>query len=163
MSFHSRLRYKIALREEIATRLLPYKKEMKKVVFTNGCFDLLHPGHVDYLCRARDLGDYLVVGLNTDSSVQSLRKAPGRPVNRENARALVLAGLECVDAVVLFDEPTPYDLIRLIQPNILVKGDDYKVEEIVGHDIVTASGGKVITIPFLEGYSTTSIIKKITG
>jgi rfaE bifunctional protein nucleotidyltransferase chain/domain len=163
MSFHSRLRYKIATRAEIESRLLPLKKDGKKVVFTNGCFDLLHPGHVDYLCRARDLGDFLVVGLNTDASVQSLQKAPGRPVNSENARAIVLAGLECVDAVVLFNEPTPYDLIRFIQPHILVKGDDYKVEEIVGHDIVTASGGKVITIPFLEGFSTTAIIKKITG
>lgn len=163
MSFHSRLRSKIVSKEETKKNILPLKEAGKKIVFTNGCFDLLHPGHVDYLCRARDLGDFLIVGLNTDASVKLLEKAPNRPINSQETRALVLAGLACVDAIILFDEATPFELIKFIGPDILVKGDDYAIEKIVGHDIVLASGGKVITIPFLHGYSTTAIINKITG
>jgi D-glycero-beta-D-manno-heptose 1-phosphate adenylyltransferase len=162
MSFHSQLRYKITSKEELKSRLDKFAGK-KKIVFTNGCFDLLHPGHVDYLCRARDLGDFLVVGLNTDESVRTLEKAPGRPVNNEDARALVLAGLACIDAIVLFNESTPYELISFVGPDILVKGDDYQIENIVGADLVKTRGGQVITIPFLEGFSTTAIIKKITG
>lgn len=128
-----------------------------KVVFTNGCFDILHRGHIEYLSKAADMGDVLVVGLNTDASVKRL-KGEGRPVNNEEARALVLASLSFVDAVVLFDDDTPYELIKAIRPDVLVKGADYKVEEIVGYDIVTSYGGTVTTVPLVEGYSTTKFL-----
>lgn len=163
MSFHSQLHDKIVSREKALQIITSLKADGKKVVFTNGCFDILHPGHVDYLCQARDLGDFMVLGLNTDSSVKKLEKAPDRPINNEDTRAKVLAGLACIDIIVLFDEVTPYELIQTLQPSILVKGDDYKIEDIVGYDIVTASGGKVITIPQVKGYSTTNIIRKIKG
>ena len=163
MSFHRQLRDKIISREKAMGRLIALRNSGKKIVFTNGCFDILHPGHVDYLSQARDLGDYLVLGLNTDASVRLLQKAPNRPVNNENTRALVLAGLACVDAVVMFDEETPYELIAFLKPDVLVKGNDYQVEQIAGHDVVLANGGKVITIPLLQGYSTTALIKKINS
>lgn len=131
-----------------------------KVVFTNGCFDIIHRGHVDYLSRAADLGDVLIVGLNTDASTRRL-KGPGRPINDEYARAMVLASMSFITAVVLFDEDTPYELIRKIQPDILVKGADYRPEEIVGYDVVMNKGGKVETLEYLPGYSTTLIEKKI--
>ena len=131
-----------------------------RLVFTNGCFDILHMGHVDYLARAKSLGDILVVGLNTDQSVSRI-KGKNRPVNNQDARALLLASLVFVDAVVLFDEDTPYNLIKSVQPDILVKGSDYKPLEIVGADIVLDAGGSIETIDFLEGYSTTSIIEKL--
>jgi D-glycero-beta-D-manno-heptose 1-phosphate adenylyltransferase len=134
----------------------------KKIVFTNGCFDILHFGHIDYLSTAADIGDVLVVGLNSDTSVRKI-KGNNRPINNENARATLLASLTCVTAVVLFDEETPYELIKFIAPDFLVKGSDYKPEEIVGYDILKAKGGEIITIDFLEGYSTTSIINKIKG
>ena len=130
-----------------------------KVVFTNGCFDILHRGHVEYLSKAADMGDVLVVGLNTDASVKRL-KGEGRPVNDEQARALVLASLSFVDAVVFFDEDTPYELIKAVHPDVLVKGADYEPEEIVGYDIVTSYGGKVKTVPLVEGYSTTFILTR---
>ena len=132
----------------------------KKVVFTNGCFDLLHLGHLDYLSKAADLGDILIIGVNTDASVRRI-KGPSRPVNDEKSRAMLLAGLQFVDAVVLFDEPTPKEIIDFIQPDVLVKGDDYKAEDIVGYDTVMAKGGKVETIRLVEGYSTTRIINRI--
>jgi D-glycero-beta-D-manno-heptose 1-phosphate adenylyltransferase len=135
--------------------------QSKKIVFTNGCFDLLHLGHIDYLSKARDLGDVLVIGLNTDSSVKRLGKSGNRPVNNEQARAMLLASLRFTDAIVLFDEDTPYGLIKMVQPDVLVKGNDYKAEDIVGYDIVSAKGGEVATIPLVEGYSTSSIIRKI--
>ena len=135
-------------------------REGKKVVFTNGCFDVIHRGHVSYLAQARDLGDLLVLGLNSDSSVRRL-KGPTRPVNDEESRALVLASLECVDYVVLFDEDTPYHLIDAIQPDILVKGGDYQIDQIVGYDIVKAHGGEVLTLPFVDGFSSTSIINRL--
>lgn len=135
---------------------LPHWNDMR-VVFTNGCFDILHRGHVEYLSKAADKGDVLVVGLNTDASVKRL-KGEGRPVNNEEARAMVLASLSFVDAVVLFDEDTPYELIKAVRPDVLVKGADYKKEEIVGYDIVTSYGGTVETIPLVEGYSSTKII-----
>lgn len=159
--FHKTLETKIQLKEAALEKVKSLQSQGSKVVFTNGCFDLLHPGHVDYLCQARDLGHFLVLGLNTDTSVKKLNKAPNRPINDEYSRAKVLAGLACVDAIILFDEETPYELIRFLQPDILVKGDDYKPEEIAGFDIVKAKGGDVVTIPFLKGYSTTSIIQKI--
>lgn len=132
----------------------------KRIVFTNGCFDILHAGHTDYLARAADLGNILVVGLNTDSSVRRI-KGNGRPVNPEDARATVLASLSFVDAVVLFDEDTPESLIRSVKPDILVKGDDYKDSEIAGAGFIRSQKGNVVTLPLLEGFSTTAIIRKI--
>ncbi|MGL4909442.1 MAG: D-glycero-beta-D-manno-heptose 1-phosphate adenylyltransferase [Bacteroidales bacterium] len=132
----------------------------RRIVFTNGCFDILHRGHVEYLAQARALGSKLVVGLNTDASIRRL-KGKSRPLQDEAARAMVLASLQCVSYVVLFDEDTPYELIKLSQPDVLVKGADYKVQEVVGYDIVTARGGKVVTIPLIEGYSTTNVVKKM--
>lgn len=131
-----------------------------KIVFTNGCFDLLHPGHVDYLAKAAALGNKLVVGVNTDASVSRL-KGPLRPIQNELARCFVLSGLASVDAVCLFDENTPFDLIQAVQPDVLVKGSDYAIEQIVGYDIVTARGGKVCTIDFVPGFSTSAIEEKI--
>ena len=131
-----------------------------KIVFTNGCFDIIHLGHIDYLAKAADLGDKLIIGLNSDASTRRL-KGPTRPINDEHSRAMILASLSFVDAVILFDEDTPYNLIKSVQPDILVKGADYKPEDIVGYDIVMAKGGKVETLDYLPGYSTSSIEKKI--
>lgn len=137
-----------------------WREEGRMIVFSNGCFDILHRGHVEYLSKAADLGDKLIIGLNTDDSVKRL-KGPLRPVNDEKARAVVLAGLEFVDAVVFFEEDTPYNLIKRVQPDVLVKGSDYKAEDIVGYDIVIAKGGKVETIELVEGFSTTKTIEKM--
>lgn len=131
-----------------------------RFVFTNGCFDLLHPGHVAYLATARSLGDKLIVGLNSDASVTRLKGAE-RPINPENDRALMLAALESVDYVVVFEEDTPYELITLLRPQVLVKGGDYTRETIVGSDVVEQEGGEVVVIRFEEGYSSTRIIEKI--
>lgn len=131
------------------------------LVFTNGCFDLLHPGHVAYLAEARALGDALVVGVNTDASVRRQAKGPDRPLVPETARAMVLAGLESVDAVCLFDEDTPSTLIAALRPDVLVKGADYRLEDVVGREIVEADRGRVELIPFLEGYSTTELVRRI--
>jgi D-glycero-beta-D-manno-heptose 1-phosphate adenylyltransferase len=131
-----------------------------RVVFTNGCFDILHLGHVDYLEKARQLGDRLVLGLNTDASVSRL-KGPLRPVVSQYARARLMAALAFVDTVILFDEPTPLQLIETLKPDILVKGDDYSLQQIVGADFVIANGGEVKTIPLVAGYSTTRLIEKI--
>ncbi len=133
----------------------------KTVVFTNGVFDILHPGHVRYLRDARALGDLLIVGLNSDRSVRALAKAPGRPVNREGERAEVLAALRSVDAVVVFDEDTPHAIIAALQPDVLVKGADWGEDAIVGRDIVEARGGRVVRIPLAKGYSTTAIIQRV--
>lgn len=146
--------------ESLAEQVKQWHQEGKRVVFSNGCFDLLHKGHVDYLNHAADLGDVLVMGLNTDASVSEL-KGPHRPIQDEQSRLLIIAALQCVSAVTLFAEETPYDLIKLVQPDVLVKGSDYKPEDIVGYDIVTAKGGEVKTIPFLPGFSTSGIEKKI--
>lgn len=132
----------------------------KKIVFTNGCFDLLHIGHVTYLNEARAQGDYLVVGLNTDASVKKL-KGDGRPVQSETDRAFILSNLKSVDAVTLFDQDTPYDLIKTIQPDVLVKGGDWPIEKIVGSDLVLARGGEVKSLSFVNGKSTTKILEKI--
>ncbi|MCX5841791.1 MAG: D-glycero-beta-D-manno-heptose 1-phosphate adenylyltransferase [Deltaproteobacteria bacterium] len=132
----------------------------RKIVFTNGCFDILHPGHIFYLSKAADSGDVLIIGLNSDASVKKL-KGEGRPVMDQYSRAMLLASLCFVSAVVLFEEDTPYRLIQAIQPDILVKGSDYKAEEIVGYDIVKSRGGEVLTIDFVEGYSSSSIRRKI--
>lgn len=130
------------------------------VCFTNGCFDLLHPGHVQYLADARALGDFLVVGLNSDSSVARL-KGPSRPLQDEVARARILLGLRSVDAVVLFDEETPYELIKAIGPDILIKGGDYTPDTVVGKDLVEARGGRLELIPFLPGHSSSTIVERI--
>lgn len=154
------LRNKILSEPELARSLAIWKFLGRKIVFTNGCFDILHLGHIDYLAKAADLGHVLVIGLNSDVSVSRI-KGPHRPLQDQKSRSMVLASLGFVSGVILFDEETPYKLISLIQPDILVKGSDYKPEEIVGYDIVKAKGGEVITLEFLTGYSTTDIEQKI--
>ena len=134
----------------------------QKVVFTNGCFDILHKGHTTYLQSARKLGNALIIGLNSDESVNSL-KGPGRPINNETDRAKVLLSLDFVDAVVIFNEETPQELIRELLPNVLVKGGDYNKNEIAGASDVEANGGEVKILPFLKGYSTTNILQKQSG
>jgi len=136
------------------------KSKGKSIVFSNGCFDILHAGHVDYLEKAREKGDFLVVGLNTDASVRRL-KGEDRPINPENSRARVLAGLGFTDMVIFFDQDTPIDLIKAIKPDILVKGKDYDISNIVGADIVLGYGGKVETIELTRGLSTSNVIEKI--
>lgn len=155
------LRDKVFVTSEYALPLIQEWKEAgKKVAFTNGCFDLLHVGHVLYLEEAKALGDVLVVGLNSDASVSRL-KGPNRPIQDEYTRAHVLAALQSVDMVVLFPEDDPYNLISMLKPDILVKGGDWKIEQIVGSDIVLANGGDVKSLSFVEGYSTTLIEQKI--
>lgn len=150
----------VVTRKDLKEIVKKLKDEDKTIVFTNGCFDILHKGHIFYLKESAKLGDVLIVGLNSDSSVK-LIKGEGRPINDEESRAEVLSALRFVDYVVLFDEETPYNLISDIKPTILVKGGDYKEDEIVGADIVKALGGKVVVIPYLEGNSTTQIIERI--
>lgn len=145
--------------QSIAKELAPFKDQKKKIVFTNGCFDLLHVGHVRYLQEARSLGDMLVVGVNSDASTKRL-KGPTRPVQTENDRAEILAALACVDYTVIFTEDTPENLIRTVVPNILVKGGDWKIDQIVGADFVQAQGGQVMSLQFVDGKSTTKIIEK---
>lgn len=137
------------------------KKKYKKVVFTNGCFDLLHRGHIEYLKKARSLGDVLVVGLNSDASVRRL-KGRGRPIMFQDDRAKILASLEFVDFIIIFNEDTPFNLISQLEPDILVKGADWDKNKIVGKDIVETSGGKVEVVKYLKGHSTTALLKKIT-
>ncbi len=137
-----------------------WKRAGEKVVFTNGCFDILHPGHVLYLTEARQMGEHMILGLNTDASVQRL-KGPGRPIQSENDRAIVAAGLWAIDLIVLFDEDTPYNLITTLMPDVLVKGGDYTFDTIVGAPEVAAAGGEVRTIEFVAGKSTTRIISKM--
>ena len=161
MSYHKKLSEKLHTKESLKAILNEWNSQSKEVVFTNGCFDILHRGHVEYLCHARDLGDKLILGLNTDASVKRLGKSPERPINSEQTRATILAALECVDAIILFDEDTPLELIDFMQPDILVKGSDYKAEDIVGYDIVKAKGGKIITIQLIDGFSTTKLIEKM--
>jgi rfaE bifunctional protein nucleotidyltransferase chain/domain len=154
------------LKEKIKplSELVKIRKEIKekgqRVVFTNGVFDLLHRGHVEYLAVARARGDFLIIGLNSDSSVRQIKGAL-RPIVKQEDRAMVLAGLSSVDYICFFNEETPYNIINSLQPDILVKGGDYELDEIVGRDIVENSGGKVITIPITKGMSTSNIIKKI--
>lgn len=151
---------KIVSKEELAGKLAVWRFFSKKIVWTNGCFDILHLGHIDYLSKAKDQGDVLVVGVNTDRSVRKIKK-PGRPITDEKSRSTIIAALNFVDAVFLFDEETPLEQIKFIQPDVLVKGSDYKAEDIVGYDIVKAKGGEIVTIDFLPGYSTTVIEEKI--
>ena len=151
---------KITQRDVLLKHCNSWRALSKKVVFTNGCFDILHHGHLDYLARAADFGNILVVGVNTDSSVKRL-KGNDRPVVHENDRAFQVASLLCVDAVVLFDEDTPEELIKLLSPDVLTKGGDYTIDRIVGADHVLQNGGAVEIIPFVEGYSTSSLIANI--
>lgn len=151
---------KIYLLDDLKTQLKNWRVNGDIIVFTNGCFDILHKGHVEVLAKTADLGNRLIIGLNSDSSVKLL-KGENRPINDENARALLLSALTFVDAVVLFSQQTPKQLIAEIRPNILAKGGDYSISEIAGHDIVQQDGGKVISIPLTDGFSSTNIIDKI--
>lgn len=161
MDYLSYLEQKIVRkREELATILAQWRFKEERIVFTNGCFDVFHRGHAEYLAKAAALGSKLIVGLNTDASVRRL-KGKSRPINDEEARAIVLASLVYTDKIVFFDEDTPLELIRFVQPDLLVKGNDYKPEDIVGYDIVKAKGGEVITIDLTPGFSSTSILSKI--
>ena len=146
---------------DLLTEVARLKKQGQRIVFTNGCYDILHPGHVDLLARARALGDVLILGLNSDDSVRRLGKAPDRPVNSFPVRAFVLAHLASVDYVVVFDEDTPFELVRALRPHVLVKGGDWPLDRIVGNDIVQADGGEVYSLPLLPGFSTTSMIARI--
>ena len=162
MNTYKRLKNKILTRNELDDILLQIREKGLTIVFTNGCFDILHKGHIRYLADASDLADVFIVGLNTDSSVKRL-KGPNRPLQDQESRAISLAALVFVDYVVMFGEDTPLELLKIIRPNILVKGGDYQVETIVGYDLITSYGGKVISLPLVKGYSTTSIIKKISS
>jgi len=146
--------------DEAILRFGPGKRNGRRIVFTNGCFDLLHPGHIGSLEQARALGDALIVGLNSDASVRLLKGA-GRPVLPERERAEILAALECVDAVVIFDDLTPREVIARLLPDVLVKGGDWPGDQIVGREEVEAAGGRVVSIPVVPGYSTTAILQKI--
>lgn len=157
------LKKKIFIREQLIRQVAIWRMKDFRIVFTNGCFDILHPGHVDYLSKAADLGDVLIIGLNSDNSIKQLNKGINRPIQSENDRALILSSIQFIEAICIFDEATPYDLIKAIQPDVLVKGGDWKETDIVGADIVKAKGGTVMSIPFVEGYSTTSIEAKIKG
>ena len=165
------IKNKIYTRESIKHLLERMHYFKKKVVFTNGCFDILHLGHVDYLAKSADQGNYLVVGLNTDASVKLLNKGSNRPLQDQQSRAMVIAALGFVDAVILFDEENPKELIEFVRPDVLVKGADYNTDEtdpkskkyIVGSDFVRKNGGEVMTVEFVEGYATSAIEKKILG
>lgn len=161
MSKLTRLKEKIHFpTSHYAPLLHLWKSQQEKLVFTNGCFDLVHQGHLEYMAKAADLGSKLIVGINSDDSTHRLKGA-GRPVNTIEARTLLLASLSFVDLVIVFEEDTPYNLIKEIQPDVLVKGKDYRAEEIVGYDIVTEKGGTVETIELVSGFSSTSLIEKI--
>lgn len=152
---------KVTTREELASLLAERRRQQQRVVFTNGCFDLMHIGHIRYLQAARNLGDVLVVGVNSDSSVRTLNKGTDRPIVPDAQRAEVLAALACVDYVVIFPEPDPGTLIATLQPDILVKGGDWPVDRIVGRETVEARGGRVQTIPLVPGVSTTTLVQRI--
>lgn len=162
MSKLENIRQKICSLDQLSSRLNMWRFLEKKIVFTNGCFDVIHLGHIDYLAKAADLGDKLIIGLNSDKSTRSI-KGPSRPITDESSRSLVLASFSFVDAVVLFDEETPLELIKSVMPDILVKGADYTIDQIVGADIVVQNGGAVETLDYLPGYSTTLIEQKIKG
>ncbi|MCK5765770.1 MAG: D-glycero-beta-D-manno-heptose 1-phosphate adenylyltransferase [Bacteroidales bacterium] len=148
--------------QELGWQLAVWRFHENKIVFTNGCFDILHLGHVDYLAKAAGEGTLLIVGLNSDASMKRI-KGSSRPIQDENSRAMALAAFGFVGAVVIFEEDTPYDLIKSIQPDVLVKGKDYEPKDIVGADIVENKGGKLVTMDLVEGYSTSAIIDKIKG
>ena len=160
MSHLNTLKNKIFTPEELKTQVESWKNSGEKVVFTNGCFDIVHRGHIEVLARTADLGSKFIIGLNSDSSIKKL-KGDDRPIINEQSRAILLASLSFVDAVVLFSEETPINLISTLVPDVLAKGGDYEIETIVGHEIVQKNGGKVILVPFVDGFSSTNIIDKI--
>ena len=160
MTISHKLNQKIIKLKELVPMVRQWKADGKKIVFTNGCFDLLHAGHIAYLTEAASLGDVLILGLNSDASVQKI-KGPQRPVNNETTRSSLLSAMFFIDAVVFFSEDTPLELIKAIQPDVLVKGGDYKLEDIVGAAETIANDGKVEVLTFLPGYSSTAIIEKI--
>ena len=160
MSHHQNIINKIHTWDSLSEQVKKWHAASEKIVFSNGCFDLIHRGHIDYLAKAADMGTKLVLGLNTDASVSKL-KGPHRPIQDEQSRQFILSALAFVDAVTLFDDETPYELIKLVQPDVLVKGSDYKPENIVGYDVVMAKDGEVKTIDYIEGYSTSGIETKI--
>ena len=147
-------------RDQLSDYVAAHRRSGRRIVFTNGVYDLLHPGHVRYLQQARGLGDVLIVGVNADASVRR-NKGPGRPINPERERAEVVAALDAVDAAVLFDEDTPAEIIRLVQPDVLVKGADWPEDQIVGRDTVEARGGRVVRVAVEEGYSTTELVSRV--
>ena len=160
MSHLNIIKKKIYLLEGLQYQVNSWKESGEKVVFTNGCFDIVHRGHIEVLAHTADLGDKLIIGLNSDRSIQAL-KGENRPIENENSRAILLASLSFVDAVVLFSEETPLNLISSLKPDVLAKGGDYKIETIVGHKVVEENGGQVILVPFVDGFSSTTIIEKI--
>lgn len=160
MSHHQKIKDKIISQGELNHLISEWKKNGESIVFTNGCFDLIHQGHIDYLSKAADKGSKLIIGVNTDSSVSRI-KGSSRPIQDEYSRLIILSAMEFVNAVILFDEETPIDLINNVIPNILVKGSDYQAEDIVGYDTVINNGGRVETLDFLPGFSTSSIEDKI--
>ena len=160
MSHLNRLNHKIFSLSELENQVNTWKQSGKEVVFTNGCFDIIHKGHIEVLARTADLGDKLIIGLNSDSSIQKL-KGKSRPIMQQESRAMLLASFSFVDAVILFSENTPINLISSLLPDILAKGGDYKIETIVGYKIVQENGGQVILLPFLDGFSSSTIINKI--
>ncbi len=169
MGKFEQIRNKIASLDEMSNRIQDWQKSGEKVVFTNGCFDILHEGHVTYLAKSADFGTKLIIAINTDASVKRQGKGEERPINPESSRALILASLEFVDGVVFFDEDTPVSVIEFLKPDVLVKGADYDASEtdpsskkyIVGRETILANGGKVKTVSLVEGFSTTNIVKKL--
>lgn len=169
MGKFEQIKSKIASLDEMLSRIQEWKQSGEKVVFTNGCFDILHEGHVTYLAKAADFGSKLIIAINTDASVKRQGKGEERPINSESSRALILASLEFVDGVVFFDEDTPVSVIELLKPSVLVKGADYDADEqdplnkkhIVGREVILANGGEVKTVALVEGFSTTNIVKKL--
>ncbi len=159
-AFLTKIKAKIFTWNLLEEQVEEWKANGETIVFTNGCFDILHYGHLHYLSEARSLGQHLIVGINSAASVKRL-KGPHRPINDEATRLHLLAALLCIDALVVFEEDTPLKLIELVVPDILVKGGDWQAHQIVGSDIVLANGGKVMSLPFIEGYSTTNIEQKI--
>ena len=160
MSHLNTINNKIHNLKDLKIQVEKWKQAGNEVVFTNGCFDIIHKGHIEVLARSADLGDKLIIGLNSDQSIQKL-KGEDRPIIDEQARAILLASLEFVDAVVIFSEDTPLKLISALLPDVLAKGGDYEIETIVGHEIVQQNGGKVKLVPFVDGFSSTTIIEKI--
>lgn len=169
MGKFEQIKHKVTSLDEMRERILEWKQSGEKVVFTNGCFDILHEGHVTYLAKAADFGSRMVIAINTDTSVKRQGKGEERPINPESSRALILASLEFVDGVVFFEEDTPVSVIELLKPDVMVKGADYDADEtdpsskkyIVGREILLATGGEVKTVALVEGFSTTNIVKKL--
>ncbi|MBT6649992.1 MAG: D-glycero-beta-D-manno-heptose 1-phosphate adenylyltransferase [Flavobacteriales bacterium] len=160
MSHLNKINSKIFSLDDLKNQVNAWKQAGEEVVFTNGCFDIIHRGHIEVLAQTADLGDRLIIGLNSDTSIQKL-KGKNRPIIEEQSRAILLASLEFVDAVVIFSEDTPLKLISALLPDVLAKGGDYEIETIVGHEIVQQNGGKVKLVPFVDGFSSTTIIEKI--